>query len=60
MTSSPPKPASRAGTAPWSPAEDLAFEAIRLLESSGYAALRLLRCEIFGGMVIVRGLVPSF
>ncbi len=56
----PPRPAQQNATAPWSGTDNLAFSAVRLLETSGYAALRMLRCEILGTMLIVRGFVPSF
>jgi hypothetical protein len=34
--------------------------ALELFQSSGYAALRNLRCEVVDADVIVRGEVPSF
>ena len=41
-------------------ATDPASEARQILGSSGYHALRLLRCEYHEGAVVIHGLVPSF
>lgn len=38
----------------------LRIAALNLLQSSGYAALRRLRCEVTGAVVIVQGVVPSY
>jgi len=41
-------------------AEGVGNAAARLLEVSGYAALRQLQCEIIESTVIVRGFLPSY
>jgi hypothetical protein len=43
-----------------SQATDPADEARQILGSSGYHALRLLRCEYHEGAIVIHGLVPSF
>jgi hypothetical protein len=40
--------------------DGLRAAALRLLQSSGYAALRGLRCEVTQAVVIVHGVVPSY
>jgi hypothetical protein len=40
--------------------DSLRTAAMSLLQSSGYAALRGLRCEVTDSVVIVQGVVPSY
>jgi BON domain len=43
------------------PGDDrLRIAALKLLRSSGFAALRRLRCEVTEAVVIVHGVVPSY
>ena len=43
------------------PGDDgLRTAALKLLQSSGFAAVRRLRCEVTGAVVIVHGVVPSY
>jgi hypothetical protein len=40
--------------------DGLRIAALKLLETSGYAALRHLRCEVTGAVVMVHGMAPSY
>jgi osmotically-inducible protein OsmY len=40
--------------------DGLRSAALKLLQSSGYAALRRLQCQVTEGVVIVHGIVPSY
>jgi hypothetical protein len=40
--------------------DPLRTTALKLLQSSGYAALRSLRCEVTEGVVMIHGVVPSY
>ena len=42
------------------PDHGLRVAAQQVLQSSGYAALRRLRCEVRGAVVIVHGVLPSY
>lgn len=40
--------------------DDLARAAAAVLRASGYLSLRVVRCEVSGGVVVLRGTVPSY
>jgi hypothetical protein len=40
--------------------DGLRIAALKLLQSSGYTALRRLRCEVTDAVVIVHGVLPSY
>jgi BON domain len=44
----------------WSGDDALRTAALKLLQSSGFAALRRLRCDVIEAVVIVQGVVPSY
>jgi hypothetical protein len=44
----------------WSEDDDLRTAALELLQSSGFAALRRLCCEVTEAVVVVHGIVPSY
>ena len=52
--------AQKSGNAEVTAAEGVGKAAAKLLELSGYTALRQLQCEIIESMVIVRGFLPSY
>jgi hypothetical protein len=45
---------------PWPEDDGLRAAALKSLQASGYAAVRRLRCEVTGAVVIVHGVVPSY
>ena len=44
----------------WPGDDDLRTAALKLLQPSGFAAVRRLRCEVTEAVVIVQGVVPSY
>ncbi len=53
-------PVQRSPDCCWSGDDGLRTTALKLLQSSGFAALRRLRCEVTEAVVIVHGIVPSY